>query len=323
MKDPFNTFIEDSVYENTTKYYKLMFQTKRIFFDYLMNKKSTTEFKKELNKIWDNIDHTYMKQRIKELEDMIEARDLKGRQILNPDAEYDRLYDMTNERKFINIEGKYKNNISNYYKGRLKTVKKEYIDDKAYLSKLVDTYEEIQAIIPYHNKDGTVRSWHNIASYSSMLYNTNLTHAGWNRTLYDSRLLNNEILYLPAHTFACPLCIEYQGKLYSNNGTSGEINGMLYRPMEIAIEGGVGHPNCRHQWTIYWDKSQIQDDDYNSDEWYDKYQIDQKIKALSLKRKTLKNDREIYKKLENQEEVDKVNMKLRMLNKKIKELKNG
>ena len=43
--------IEDSVYENTTKYYKLMFQTKKIFFDYLMNKKSTTEFKKELNKI--------------------------------------------------------------------------------------------------------------------------------------------------------------------------------------------------------------------------------------------------------------------------------
>ena len=41
MKDPFNTFIKDSVYENTNKYYKLMFQTKRIFFDYLMNKKST------------------------------------------------------------------------------------------------------------------------------------------------------------------------------------------------------------------------------------------------------------------------------------------
>ena len=33
--------------------------------------------------------------------------------------------------------------------------------------------------------------------------------------------------------------------------------------------------------------------------------------------------REIYKKLENQEEVDKTNMKLRRLNKKIKELKNG
>ena len=32
---------------------------------------------------------------------------------------------------------------------------------------------------------------------------------------------------------------------------------------------------------------------------------------------------ELYKKLENQEEVDKVNMKLRRLNKKIKELKNG
>lgn len=323
MKDPFNAFIEDSVYENTINYYKLMFQTKRLFFEYLNEEKGTNEFKKEINKIWDNVDHTYMIQRIKELEKMIETRDLKGHEILNPNAEYDKYYDMSSEKKFKGVEQKYKRSISSYYKGRLRTVKKTYIDKKAYLSRIVETYEEIQAIIPYFNKDGSIISWHNIANYSSMLYNTNLTHAGWNRTRFDSKLLGNQLVYLPAHTFACPLCIEYQGKLYSEDGTSGYIDGMRYIPKEIAIEGGVGHPNCRHQWVLYWDKSQIQDDDYNSEEWHERYEIDQKIKGLSLKRKKLKNDREIYKNLNNQEEVDKVNMKLRRLNSKIKELKNG
>lgn len=323
MKDPFNTFIEDSVYYSKNEYYKLIRKTKRLFFDYLNNKKPTNEFKKELNKIWNNIDHTYMEQRIKELEDMIEARDLKGNKIVDINAKFQEVFEITPESKFIDMEHKYKSNINYYYKNKLKSVKKEYIDKKSYLSSLVNKYDEIQAMIPYFNKDGTVRSWHNIASYNSMLYNTNLTHSGWNRTMYDSRLLNNKILYLPAHTLACPLCMEYQGKLYSEDGTSGYIDGQQYRPKEIAIEGGVGHPNCRHQWTIYWDKDQLQDNDYNSIEWEEKYKIDQKIKALSLKRTNLKNDREIYKNLGNYEEVDKVNNKLKRLNAEIKQLKNG
>ena len=141
--------------------------------------------------------------------------------------------------------------------------------------------------------------------------------------MYDTQLLDNDILYLPAHTLSCPLCMPWQGKLYSASGKTGYIDGMKYIPKEKAIDEGVGHPNCKHQWLIYWDKDQIQEDSYNSEEWEEKYKNDQKIKALSLKRKNLKNDREIYKKIENQEEVDKVNKKLKRLNKKIKELKNN
>lgn len=321
MKDPFNAFINDSVYASTLEYYKLMFQTKRLFFDYLKDKKPTNEFKKELDKIWDNVDHSYMEQRIEELEKMIEARDLKGHEIINPDAEFKKIYDLTSEKKFKGVEKKYKYNILDYYKHRRKTISKDYVNDEAYLSKLIDKYDEIQAVIPYHNQDGTIRSWHNIASYNSMLYNTNLTRSGWNRTMYDSELLDNTILYLPAHTMACPLCMEWQGRLYSTNGTSGYIDGRKYIPKEEAIEGGIGHPNCKHQWVIYWNKEQIQENTYNSPEWVERYETDQKIKSLSLKRKKLKNDREIYKNIGNMEGVDKVNNKLKKLNSEINELK--
>lgn len=323
MKDPFNLFIEDSVYASKTEYYKLMYKTKRIFFEYLNEEKTLGEFKKEIEKIWDNVDHSYMKQRIKELEDMIEARDLEDNKIINKNAKYEKFYDIAPESVFKSTEKKYKKSIEKYYKGRLKTIKKEYVDKKSYLSKTMEKYDEIQATIPYFNKNGTIRSWHNIANYNSMVYNTNLTHSGWNRTLYDTKLLGKNLLYLVAHTLACPLCMPWQGKIYSTDGTNGTIDGEKYQPKENAIEGGVGHPNCRHQWTIYWGKDQLQEETYNSKEWLEKYKNGQKIKALSLTRKKLKNDREIYKNIGNYEEVDKVNSKLKRLNSEIKELKNG
>jgi hypothetical protein len=324
MKDPFSLFIEDSAYYSKNEYYKLMYETKRVFFDFLKKNKTVAEFKKETERIWNRVDHKYMAERIKELEDMIEARDLKGNPILNPDAEYKQIYELAGEQVFKNTEKKYKFNIDEYYKNRRKTANKSYIDRDSYLSKLVSKYDEIQATIPYHNKDGTVRSWHNIADYNSMLYNTNLNHAGWNRTMYDANLLGEDLLYLPAHTYACPLCMPYQGRVYSASGKSGyTTDGIRYYPQDEAIEGGVGHPNCRHQWTIYWDKSQLQDDIYNSTKWQEDYEKKQKIQALQLKRTKLKNDKKIFENLGNGEEVDKVNAKIRKINATIKELNNG
>ena len=31
---------------------------------------------------------------------------------------------------------------------------------------------------------------------------------------------------------------------------------------EDAVSGGVGHPNCKHTWTLFWDYDQIQDEKY-------------------------------------------------------------
>ena len=113
----------------------------------------------------------------------------------------------------------------------------------------------------------------------------------------------------------------YQGKVYDKNGGSGYTSdGVRYYPQEEAIAGGVGHPNCRHQWTIYWDKDQIQENDYNSDKWQEDYEKKQKILALQLKRKKKKNDKKIYEDLGNGSEVDKTNAKIKKINATIKEL---
>lgn len=74
-----------------------MYETKRVFFDYLYKNKTLAEFKKKLQNMG-KVDHKYMAERIKELEDMIMARDLEGNKILNPDAEYKQIYELASEK---------------------------------------------------------------------------------------------------------------------------------------------------------------------------------------------------------------------------------
>ena len=85
-----------------------------------------------------------MKQRIKELDEMIKQRDLKGNKIINPNAEFKEVYDLVSISKYKSVEDKFKKVIEDYYKVKLKTIKKEYINKKAYLTKGVDTYDEVQ-----------------------------------------------------------------------------------------------------------------------------------------------------------------------------------
>lgn len=315
MKDPFNLFINDSVYYTQTQYYKLINQTKILFFESLKNRKPASYFKEEANKIWGNVNHDYMAERIKELEEMISQKNFDGRSILNPDAKFQEVFKLDPESKYINIERKYEEIVNKYYKGRLKTLNNGFVDEETYLTKLIEKYDKMQTIIPYYNKDGSVRSYHNIASYNSMVYNTNLTKAGWNRTMYDSKLLGNDLVYLPAHPGACPLCMQFQGKVYSVSGKNKK-----YPAKQVAIDGGVGHPNCKHEWVLYWDSSQIQEDKYNSDEWLEYYDKQQKIQSLKLERTNLKVNKKIAEGIGNYGEADKINGQIKALNSKIKEL---
>jgi hypothetical protein len=316
MKDEFSIFINDSVYYTQTEYYKLINKTKELFFYSLQEQKPASYFKKEANKIWGNIDHSYMEQRIQELEEMISAKNLEGKKILNPNAKFEQIFPLDSESKYIDIERKYEKVVNKYYKDRLKTINNGFVDKETYLTNLIEKYDKMQSIIPYYNKNGTIRSYHNIASYNSMVYNTNLTKAGWNRTLYDSKLLENDLVYLPAHPGACPLCMQFQGKVYSISGKNPK-----YPKQSIAIEGGVGHPNCKHEWVLYWDSSQIQEDKYNDIAWEDYYERKQKIQSLQLERTNLKVDKRILESIGNYGEADKVQAKIRALNSKIKELK--
>lgn len=314
-KDVYNLFIEKSVDYASNRYYKLMFDTKKLFFQYLKEGKSLEEFKEASNKIWGNVDRKYMQQRINELEKMIDARALKDGIVKNPNAKPTEIYDLVPNERFKEVELKYKSVLDKQYKQRLKTVSKDYVDTDAYLSKLVSKYDEIQAVVPYHYKSGKI-VYHNIASYNSMLYNVNLNRSGWNRTMYDGDLLGQDLYYLPAHPFACPLCQGWQGKVYSKSGTN-----PMYPSMDEAIRGGIGHPNCKHQWLIYWGAEMLQEDIYNDEANAEGYKNRQKIRSLQLERTKLKKNREIYNSLNDGQEVDKANAKIKKINSKIKELR--
>jgi len=311
-------FIGDSVDYVMTNYYSLIFKTKKLFFNSLIDSKSVDYFKEEVEKIWNKVDHNFMKERIVELEKMVKENNSQGHKVVNPKAKYNEIYKIDPESVYQRYEDKYSKDISKYYGGRYKTLEDGFVDKRTYLSNYVSKYDDYQNNIPYYNKNGTIRSYHNIANYNSMVYNTNLNKSGWNRTNYDSELLGNDLVYLPAHPFACPLCMPYQGKVYSKSGKSNK-----YPPQEEAIAGGVGHPNCKHQWTLYWDSSQLQDNDYNSDKWQEKYDNKQKIRSTELQRTKLKTDMSIYKNLGDYENYDKAKSKVSLLNGKIQELKGG
>lgn len=219
--------------------------------------------------------------------------------------------DKTSQAK---AKDKYVRVIKDFYKTTLKTAKKEYISINDYLSNKVSNFDKVEKVIPYYNKDGTIRAYHDISSYNSMVYNTNLTSEAWNSTMKYCQDVGTDIVYVEPHPFSCPLCQEWQGKFYS---LTGQTPG--YRNIEVACAGGLKHPNCKHNITTY--VGQKETDDYSSDEWKSRYEARQKKQALELKRRRLKTDRDIYKKLNNYEEVDKINSKIRTLNSAIKEQK--
>lgn len=315
----FNDFINDSVLEVTTNYYHLMDKTKKLYFKYLIQNNKPEEFYIKAQRIWENIDHTFMKDRLEEFNKMVKKRNLTGHPIINPNATYEEIYKLNPESKFIDTEIKYLDTIIDEYMKANKTLENEYIDKTEYLTKQVAVYDKEQMTVPYFNKNGTIRAYHDIASYCSMLYNVNLTRTGWNRTMYDAELLDNDLMYLVAHTFACPLCINAQGRIYSKSGKSKK-----YPSMEEAINGSlgmVGHPNCKHQWTIYWGEEQMQEDKFNTAEWEDKYVTKQKVLALERKYEKIDNDKTIYRQIGNNEKVDLIQMKQQKITTEIDDLK--
>ena len=324
-------FIGDNVWDATIRYQRMMMITKEKFFEYLSRKRPLEEYEKGIHELWDQIDHAYMDKAIRELEMMTTTKDLvdadlygdkkvtqrsikleNARQDFTP-ADYE-LYPLNPERDFIKIENRYVNRHIKLYKNMLKRYKDspQIKDD---IKALVKRYDTLDRTIPYFNKDGSIRCYNTIATYNSMLYNVNLLRSSWNRSIYDSKILENSLWYLPAHPYACPNCAAYQGKVYTDDPLN-----FKYPQKSEAIEGGVGHPNCKHDWTLYWSEEQIQDDKYNSQEWEEKYKTKQKIQQIDLTKSRLLADRRIYKDLGHEDLVDETSAKIKALREKKKEL---
>ena len=324
-------FIANNVWDSLIKYQRMMMITKEKFFEYLNEKRPLEEYEKGIRELWGNIDHTYMDEAIKELEKMTSTKDLydayyygdkkitqRSIKLENARRDYDprdyELYPLNPERDFKTIENRYVNRHIKLYKNMLNRYK-DSPQISSDLKKLVKTYDKLDKTIPYFNKNGSIKCYNTIATYNSMLYNVNLLRSSWNRSIFDAKILDNHLWYLPAHPFACPMCAEYQGYVYTDNP-----NDTRYPQKETAIRGGVGHPNCKHDWTLYWSSEQIQDDKYNSAKWEDKYKIQQQIQQIDLTKSRLLADRRIYKNLGQEDMVDNITTQIKALRDKKKEL---
>ena len=337
-------FIEDRVWESTIKYNRMINVTRQKFFENLYRDTPLDEYVKEITNLW-NIDHSYMDRSIDELGKMVIQKDFynaamygnkklttRSIKLENYWREYtltnDDLYPLNPERDFRTLEKRYVNRHIKIYE----TIKDRFKDspDRARdIANFVKEYERLDKTIPYFSHTtGNIIRYVDIGTYLNMLYNVNLTRSAWNRSIYDSKLLGNDLWYLPAHPFACPHCMEYQGYVYTNhsNPTPREINiltqygklGSWYKG--IAITNGVGHPNCKHVWVLYWSQAQVQDEKYNSEEWEDKYKTKQKIQSLDLEKSRLLTNRRIYKELGQQDLVDRTTERIKRIREKKKSL---
>lgn len=324
-------FIEDKVWESTLKYTRMVNVTKQKFFENLYNETPLDEYTKGITELW-NIDHSYMDKSIKELEKMVIQKDFYNAEMYgdkkitehsiklqNTWRDYKptdkELYTLNPERDFRTLEQRYVNRHTKLYGNLLKRY--EGVENRGdVLSKLMKSYDSLNRSIPYFSHTtGEIVRYVDISTYENMLYNVNLTRSAWNRAIYDAKLLDNHLWYLPAHPFACPLCMAYQGKVYTD--LPGDNR---YPQKETAIRGGVGHPNCKHTWTSFWSMEQIQKDKFNSAKWEERYKDKQKIQSLELTKSRLLTDRRIYKELGQQDLYDKTTEKIKKLREQIKKI---
>ena len=330
---PLNIFIQERVWESLVKYERMEITTKEKFFEELYKKTPLEEYTKGLEALWGNVDHSYMTKGIEELNKMVIQKDFRDAELYgnkklttrsiklqNTWQEYElknqEKYPLNPARDFKTVEQRYVNRHKKLYKNLLNRVEKSN-DIVKTLTDFMKKYDELDKTIPYFSHStGQIIRHVDVATYNSMLYNVNLTRSAWNRSNYDAMLLGNDLWYLPAHPFACPMCARYQGRVYSEHGG-------VYPKKEDAIKGGVGHPNCKHVWVSYWSPEQVQREKYNSSEWEEKYKTKQKIQSLDLKKSRLLADRRIYNNLGQQDLVDKTTSKIKRIREQKKELEKS
>lgn len=303
-------FIENSVEVLKNNYLKRMFKTKQLFFKCLQESKTSQEFINEFSKIWNDLDYSFMKNQKLELEKLIDELN----KVISNDITKEYIKTIKTS-KFDEVLKEYEETLKKYYESKLSTIDTGINDVDSYLSNFVNKYDDYQASIPYHTKEGLIHSYHDIADYSSMIFNTNLTRIAINRTLFDAEYLNKDLVYIPAHNLSCPRCMEWQGRVYSISGKD-----KRYTNLEEAYSNGMGHPNCKHIPVIYWDESQMQSDRFDSIEWEEEYRIDQKKKSLKREIKKQNADLKIYKNLNNQSKIDLTKNKLKKLRSRLSEL---
>lgn len=303
-----NSSINDKVFAVNLNYVKLQNKTKELFFRCLNEEREIEYFEAELKKIWGNTDYEYLNEQIEEYQDEIHERNTdkeketkgitKGIFALVPI-----LVIMDTDKKFQEVKKREYNTSVNSY--AYKSDKEEYLKLK------VKRYNN--QIVPYYSKStGELIRYVQPSTYNSMIQNTNLTRSGWNQTLDDGD--DDQLFYIPFHSFSCPECIEHQNKKMDRE----EVYNLVGEVDEI--EGDILHPNCKCELTFYDKKTKYNKPKYSDSELEEQYHIRQKTNTLTLRKEEILSDIRIQKSLGNQDEVDKLNQTRNRINKEIREL---
>lgn len=306
-----NSSIADRVFAVNLNYVKLQNKTKELFFRCLDENRDFEYFKAELEKIWGNVDYSYLEEQIAEYQAEIHKKNTqqektekgitKGLFALVP-----LLVIMNTDKKFQNVKlREYTISLKSYaYKS----------DKQEYLKLKVKKYNN--QIVPYYSQTtGELVRYVQPSTYDAMIQNTNLTRSGWNQTLSDGDEMEQTMFYIPGHSFSCPHCLEHQNKPMTKREVENYIG--------IADEtsGDILHPNCKCELAFYNKGTKIKKYKYSDSELEEQYQIRQKANTLTLRKEEILSDMRIQKSLGNQDEVDKLNQTRNRINKEIRELK--
>ena len=292
-------FIDEEVLYIATKYDQKLHRTEKEYILGLLNKKSPEKMLKYLNKEY-TIDHSYMIKSLEELKQKVAKKDgtTLEEQRRQPD-----LLSINPIDKFTFEEQEYAQRVIDRYIQDFQDIQTQE-DLEAYLSTKVKNYDKnIEQFKPYfHN--GIVSSMQNLATYNSMLYNVNLTRTAWNQAYKDSYILDNDKFIINSHPFACPHCLEHQGKIYTRE----ELENLVYS----AIEDGateILHPNCKCTLSLYWDSSQEEQILTSPQD----YELDQKEKAITRQLGKIRTEKDLYKEIGNNKMAQKKQQQIRKL----------
>lgn len=282
---------DSQVYLVKVDYDKKLNDTKKAFIKYKYDGKPKTDFKQYVDSMWKDIDHAYMDRLIQEQVDKVRIQDhttmLDQQNLPNK-------YQLNDTQKFTDKEDEFADYIARNYASS-----KE--NDVAYLTKRIKEYEDIERTIAYY-KNGKVYSMHTPSEYLSMLFNVNMRMASWNQTIKDGQTLGIDLVYLESHPNGCPSCNAHMGQIYS---ISGKTKG--YPSIEEAYNDGVGHPNCKCNFTLWWGWDNVQEVDSRND----LYEPIQKARGLKRDLERLNTNYDLYRYIGNYGEADNTLLKIK------------
>lgn len=325
--------IADSVYRVNLEYVILQNKTKELFFQCLDEERDVEYFNYRLKQLWGNVDHSFMRDEIREYEQIIHEQDLRLAETQEEDIEeskYKEYLKLVPIAVVIGVESKFIKQKQKEYKRSIKTIQR--IESRAtdseiskynteiakneYLKQKVQRYTS--QIVPYFSKTtGEKIRDVELSTYCSMIHNTNLTRTGWNTTLNDAENLQQKKFIIPYHSFSCPYCVAHQNKVLDTKQVMKLIGHIEEQ------EGDILHPNCKCILTFYDKGIKYKKATYSKGELEEQYQIRQKVNSLTLEQEKLSADIRIQNSLGNRDEADNLKQQKKKINQEIKKLQEA